>query len=57
MRVSLLVRSLKPSAGYSSDKTYRLAGSTLGPYTDNFKRHAYAMTVRLNNVSGRRETP
>ncbi|MCY1270788.1 Type IV Pilus-assembly protein W [compost metagenome] len=57
VRVSLLVRSLKPSAGYSSDKTYRLAGSTLGPYTDNFKRHAYAMTVRLNNVSGRRETP
>ena len=57
IKVYLLVRDLEPSPGYSSDKTYSLAGTTLGPYSDNFKRHVYATTVRLSNVSGRRETP
>ncbi|MDP3845551.1 MAG: PilW family protein [Pseudomonas sp.] len=57
IKVHLLVRDLEPSQGYSSDKTYSLAGSTLGPYSDNFKRHVYATTVRLSNISGRRETP
>jgi type IV pilus assembly protein PilW len=29
----------------------------LGPFCDGYKRHVYQTTVRLNNVSGRRETP
>ncbi len=57
VEISLLVRSIQSSPGYSSDKSFVLAGSTLGPYTDSYKRHVYGTTVRLNNVSGRRETP
>lgn len=29
----------------------------LGPFCDGFKRHVFQTTVRLNNISGRRETP
>jgi type IV pilus assembly protein PilW len=29
----------------------------LGPFCDGFKRHVFQSTVRLNNISGRRETP
>lgn len=57
VKAYLLVRELEPSAGYSSDKTYRLAGATFGPYGDAYKRHVYSTTIRLNNISGRRETP
>ena len=57
VKVYLLVRDLEPSPGYSSDKTYSLAGRTYGPFSDAFKRHLYSTTVRLSNVSGRRETP
>ena len=29
----------------------------LGPFCDGFKRHVFQSTIRLNNISGRRETP
>lgn len=57
VKVYLLVRSPEASPGYSSDKTYNLAGETFGPFADSFKRHVYVTTVRLSNISGRRETP
>lgn len=56
-KVYLLVRDLESSPGYSSDKTYSLGGTTYGPFSDAFKRHAYTTSVRLSNISGRRETP
>lgn len=57
VKVYLLVRSPEASPGYSSDKIYSLAGETFGPFNDSFKRHVYVTTVRLSNISGRRETP
>ncbi|MFZ3185865.1 MAG: PilW family protein [Pseudomonas sp.] len=57
IKAYLLVRSLEASPGYSSDKIYSLAGDSFGPYSDSFKRHVYMTTVRLSNISGRRETP
>jgi type IV pilus assembly protein PilW len=57
IKVYLLVRDLDSSPGYSSDKTYSLAGRTYGPFSDAFKRHLYSTTIRLSNISGRRETP
>jgi type IV pilus assembly protein PilW len=57
IKVYLLVRDLESSPGYSSDKTYSLAGRTYGPFSDAFKRHVYSTSIRLNNISGRRETP
>lgn len=57
IKVHLLVRDLEASPGYSSNKIYNLAGTAYGPFSDAFKRHLYTTTVRLSNISGRRETP
>ncbi|MEO4046723.1 PilW family protein [Pseudomonas sp. CAU 1711] len=57
VKVYLLVRNLEPTPGYVSSQQYTLAGQTYGPFNDNFQRHVYSTTVRLTNVSGRRETP
>lgn len=62
VRVDLLVRALNESPGYSSDKTYFIGDvsdpdSELGPFGDSFRRHAYSTSMRLINVSSRRETP
>ena len=56
VRLYVLSRTTESSAGYSDGKTYSLGLSgTVGPFTDNFKRRAYATTVRINNVAGLRE--
>jgi type IV pilus assembly protein PilW len=57
VKVYVLVRSLTATPGYTDGKTYNLGAATLGPFNDNFKRHVFSSTVRLNNVSGRREAP
>lgn len=66
VRVDLLVRNTQPTAGYSTSKTYSLGVSpstpsspavTIGPLTDNYRRHVYAGETRLTNLSGRREIP
>lgn len=56
-RLHLLVRSSETTPGYTDTKTYTLAGTTYGPYNDNYKRHVFSTTIRLVNVAGRRETP
>lgn len=57
VKVYVLVRSLVATTGYTDVKTYNLGTTTLGPFNDNFKRHVFSSTVRLNNISGRREAP
>lgn len=57
VRVHLLVRNLTPTQGYTDTKTYSLGAVNLGPFNDNFKRHVFSTTVRLVNISARRETP
>ncbi|OGV77483.1 MAG: pilus assembly protein PilW [Methylotenera sp. RIFCSPLOWO2_02_FULL_45_14] len=57
VKLYVLARADKVSPGYTDSKTYALGSSTLGPYGDGFKRHVFSTTVRLNNISGRRETP
>ncbi|SFP99950.1 Type IV Pilus-assembly protein W [Geopseudomonas sagittaria] len=57
VKLYVLVRSREPSRGHVDTKTYTLGSTTLGPFNDGFKRHVFSSTVRLNNVSGRRETP
>jgi len=56
-RIHLLARSDSPTLGYTDSKTYNLGDTVLGPFNDGYKRHVFSTTVRLNNVSGRRETP
>lgn len=57
VKVYILVRNVVGTTGYVDAKTYRLGSTTLGPFNDNFKRHVFSTTVRLVNISGRRETP
>jgi type IV pilus assembly protein PilW len=58
VRVYVLARSREPTNGYTDTKAYQLGASgAVGPFNDGFKRHVYATTVRLINVSGRRERP
>jgi len=69
VRISMVVRNLQPSDGFSDEKTYTLADKTycaqpaVGPACDitvpaafkNYRRQVYTRTVSLRNVAGRRE--
>lgn len=57
VKLHVLARAETPSPEYTDTKTYVLGGATLGPFNDKYKRHVFSTSVRLNNVSGRRETP
>lgn len=57
VKLHLLVRTLTATPGYTDTKTYSLGPTTLGPFNDGFKRHVFSSTVRLVNISARRETP
>ena len=57
VRIYVLARSRDTTNGYTDTKTYTLGNATVGPFDDGFKRHVYSTTVRLPNVSGRRERP
>lgn len=56
VNISLLVRNPAETFGYEDDKTYTLglAGS-VGPFSDQYKRHVYSSGVRVVNVSARKE--
>jgi type IV pilus assembly protein PilW len=58
LRLNVLVRSESQARGITDTKTYTLgtAGS-LTPFNDAFVRRVYTQTVRVHNVSMRRETP
>jgi type IV pilus assembly protein PilW len=57
VKIYVLIRSREPTPGYTDTKTYTLGSTTMGPFNDGFKRHVYVTTVRLPNISGRRQTP
>jgi type IV pilus assembly protein PilW len=57
VRVSLVVRSLQPSTGFTDTKDYTLAGApyTVPPDFIDHRRNVYTRTISLRNVAGRRE--
>lgn len=57
VKLYVLVRSEQKTPGYTDSKTYDLGSTTLGPFNDPYKRHLFTQTVRLTNISARRETP
>ncbi len=59
IRVYLLARARQPTPGYVDTKDYILGGVTVDAddLDDEYKRHVFSSTLRLVNVSGRRETP
>lgn len=57
VKLGVLVRNLKETPGYTDAKVYTIGTSSIGPFNNAYQRYAYNTTVRLANVSGRRETP
>ena len=63
VKIYVLVRSETRTPGYVDGKSYCLksncptAADKMGPFDDGYKRHLFTQTVRLVNVSSRRETP
>ena len=57
VKIYVLVRSENKTPGYTDSKTYNLGSTTLGPFGDGYKRHLFSQTIRMTNVSTRRETP
>jgi type IV pilus assembly protein PilW len=57
VKLYVLARASTTTPGYTDAKTYTLGSTTLGPFNDGFKRHVFSTTIRLINVSGRRDTP
>jgi type IV pilus assembly protein PilW len=56
VRVHLLARNIGTLPGYVDTKTYALGSTTtVGPFNDGYKRHAYSSVVRLMNPAGSRE--
>ena len=58
IRFHILSRTTEASVGFTDSKSYALGLSGLrGPFNDHYKRRAYTLTTRLNNVAGLREIP
>ena len=59
VKLYVLARSTAPTSSYQDKRTYTLGGGTFTPAgaETGFRRHAFATSIRLNNVAGRRETP
>jgi type IV pilus assembly protein PilW len=70
LKVYVLARAEDSTNGYSDTKTYSLgtaskmcsttstdSGCPLKVLPSDIKRHVFMTTIRLNNISGRRETP
>ena len=66
-KLFVLARSRDPSRGHVDDRSYCLgelqpdgtcnAADEVAPANDGYKRHVFSTSVRLVNVSTRRETP
>lgn len=57
-RINILARNIETTGGYTDTKSYTLGNAgTFGPFNDGYKRHVYTQLVRMNNPSGRMETP
>lgn len=57
VKLYVLARNKDITGGYTDGKTYTLGTTTMGPFNDHYKRHVFSTTVRMINISGRRETP
>ena len=57
VKLYLLARADEESPGHIDSKAYTLGSLPVAAANDAFKRHVFGTTIRINNVSGRRETP
>ena len=56
-QVHVLARNLRPAAGHTDTKTYRLGVATTVTPGGSFRRHVFTSQVRAVNPAGRREEP
>lgn len=60
-KIHVLVRSDEPTGGHSDGNTYELGTTgdklSIAAANDGYRRQVFTQTIRLANVSGRRETP
>ena len=62
LKVFLLVRGERATLGYTDTKKYCLQSTCtvdterMGPFNDGYKRYLFNQTIRITNVSSRRET-
>lgn len=69
VKIHVLARSADQTPGYADTRSYTLGTQTLCPANSSdsactsktllpqYRRHAFATSIRLNNVAGRRDTP
>jgi type IV pilus assembly protein PilW len=57
VKLYVLARADSPTVGYTDTKSYNLGTLEIQPFHDNYKRHVFSTTVRIQNVAGRRLTP
>ena len=57
VRVHVLAKNNDISGGWTDTRSYDmgLGEGTVGPFNDQYKRHAYSAVVRLYNIAGQRE--
>jgi type IV pilus assembly protein PilW len=58
VRLSLVVRNLEPSGGFTDDRTYTVAGAayTVPAGFEDHRRQLYVRTVSVRNIAGRRQS-
>jgi type IV pilus assembly protein PilW len=57
VKLYVLARNRDTSPGHTDTKAYTLGSVAVAAANDGYKRHVFQTTVRLANISGRRETP
>lgn len=56
-KVYVIARDLQDAPNYTNNDTFTLGTKTVAAFADHVKRNVASTTVRLTNVSGRRELP
>lgn len=57
IKVYVLARNLEPTPGHIDSKAYSLGSYPIAAANDHYQRHVFSTTVRVQNVSARREMP
>lgn len=57
VKLFLVTRDLKASTGYTDTKSFVMGSETVAATGDAYRRRVTSTTVKLVNMSGRRETP
>ena len=57
IKLFLITRDSKPTAGYTDTKTFIVGSKTISPSATTYRKRLMSSTVKLVNMAGRREVP